>query len=83
MEDTIKAGDVWWNQEQGYGRIYLLCDPSYPKMLRMFLFHKQRHWENNGLTEEGTKISLGWVRLYNIQDVITLSMETINAEHST
>lgn len=78
MDNKIKAGDVWWSKEHDYGKIYLRCDVSFPKALRTFLFNKIGHWENNGLTEEGTTSHGDWKLLYNIDDVIKLSKEALN-----
>jgi hypothetical protein len=79
MDDKIKAGDVWWSEEHDYGKIYLRCDPGFPKALRVFLFNGMvGHWEHGGLTEEGIKSHGDWVRLYNINDVTKLSREALN-----
>jgi hypothetical protein len=84
MENKIKAGDVYWNDKDGYGRIYLRCDHSYPDMLRMYLFNKSSsHWEQGGLSRGNVVIDNKFQLLYNIDDVTKLSMETINAEHSS
>lgn len=78
MENKIKAGDVWWSDENNYGKIFLRCDVSFPKLLRTFLFTKPSgHWENNGLTEEGTVSHGDWKLLYNINDVTKVSLEAI------
>jgi hypothetical protein len=79
MDNKIKAGDVWWNEEDEYGRIYLRCDVSFPKALRMFLFNKTNlHWEHSGLTEEGDTLNNKWKLLYNVTDVIIISKEALN-----
>jgi hypothetical protein len=84
MENKIKAGDVYWNDNDGYGRIYLRCDSSYPDMLRMYLFNASTtHWESAGLSRAGKVIDEKFKLLYNIDDVTKLSREALDEEYRT
>ena len=89
MENTVRAGDVWWNKKHEYGKVYIQVETSMPTIATAYLLHSKAGkgsdcmWESGGLEQTGGKLSDEWVFLYNIQDVATISLEDLYAEHSS
>lgn len=90
MENKVRAGDVWWNNKHGYGKIYMQVETSMPDVVREYLVHNKARghstdcsWESGGLGKVGRTKGEEWVFLYNIVDLTTLSLKALNEEHST
>ncbi len=90
MENKVKAGDVWWNSTDDYGVIFLQPESGMDTIMRKYLFHnklgassKNYTWEAGGLESTAIVVSNKFKFLYNIHDVITLSIGALNEEHST
>ena len=79
MENKVKAGDVWWNKEDNYGKLYMQVDAGMKDILKPYLFHSKVFnssctWESGGL-ETPKVLSDKWIFLYNINDAIDLALE--------
>lgn len=93
MENKVRAGDVWWNTKDNYGKMYVQVETGMPTVVRTYLIHNKgggcgsnQVWESGGLEYIGTVPLSNWKFLYNTNDVTGISLETLkdtDEEHST
>lgn len=93
MENEIKAGDVWWNVTTKYGIMFAQPEAGMPNILRKYLIHnkvaghtRDNMWEAGGLEPSGRALHSDWKFLYNINDLVTVSLQTLkdeDEEHSS
>ena len=93
MENKVRAGDVWWNTKDQYGKIYINVETSMRDVVRVYLMHNKLAdksdnlaWESGGLETVGHKLPEHWKFLYNLYDITTISLATLkddDEEHST
>lgn len=90
MENKVKAGDVWWNIKDNYGKMYVQVDTSMPNVVTAYLVHNKdggsgsnQVWESGGLEHIGYEQPSHWKFLYNTNDITSISLRALNEEHST
>ena len=90
MENKVRAGDVWWNIRDNYGKMYIQVDTSMPNIVTPYLVHNKHGgsgsnqvWESGGLEQVGCVMQEHWKFLYNTTDITSISLRALNEEHST
>ena len=63
MENKVKAGDVWWNIKDKYGKMYIQVETSMPNVIRTYLIRNKgggcgsnQVWESGGLEHVGNTL---------------------------